>query len=168
MSCSPLNNGAAKKKQSAPTDEKYDQAMEYFKLTHVQGPDANDPAGRPRERPSIDIDRPTARRLLTLREAIRAWRLETPDTRVANKDEKEIDRVIDDIFQDPMSRTRMVVKTYDRKLCQAVKPQFYNKNRCFVGILFYDRGPRMQAGLDLYLFNYKGKWEIVFRTDWIG
>jgi hypothetical protein len=167
-SCGPLNNGSAKKGQPAPQDEKYDQALEYYTLTHMQGADANDPNGKRREKPFSEISRQTAKRLLTLQEAIRAWRLEKPDARVAAKDEKEIDRIVDDIFQDPVSRTRMVVKTYDLKLCEGVKHQFYNKNRCFVSVLFYDRGPRMQAGLDLYLFKYKGKWEIVLRTDWIG
>jgi hypothetical protein len=167
-SCGPLNNGSARKGQPAPQDEKYERALEYFTLTHLQGADANDPAGRPREKPSSTIDRQTAKRLLTLQEGIRAWRSEKPDARVAGKDEKEIDRIIDQLFEDPASRARMVVKTYDLKLCEGVKRQFYNKNRCFVGVLFYDRGPRMQAGLDLYLFKYKGRWEIVFRTDWIG
>lgn len=168
VSCSPLNNGSARKGQSAPQDEKYDQVLEYYTLTHMQGPDANDPTGKPREKPIAQINRQTAKRLLTLQEAIRAWRLERPDARVAVKDEKEIKRLVDDIFQDPVSRTRMVVKTYDLKMCERVKHQFYNKNRCFVSILFYDRGPRMQAGLDLYLFKYRDKWEIVLRTDWIG
>lgn len=164
-SCSPSNKGSA---SSAPEDEKYDQALEYYTLTHAPGADPNRPADGPRGRPTSEIDVRTARRLLTLQEAIRAWRHEKPDRRVAVKDHKEVERLLERVFDDPISRSRMVVKTYDLKLCEGITYQFYNKNRGFVCVLFYDRGPRLQAGLDLYLFKHDGTWEIVYRTDWIG
>lgn len=163
-SCSPSNKG-----KSAPEDEKYNQALEYYTLTHRQGADANDPTGKPREKPMSEIDRATGKRLLTLQEAIRAWRQEEPDRRgAAVKDRKEVEQIVKRVFDDPVSRARMVVKTYDLKLCEGITYQFYNKNRCFACVLFYDRGPRLQAGLDLYLFKHNGQWEIVLRTDWIG
>jgi len=164
-SCSSSNKGPA---ESAPEDEKYNQTLEYYTLTHAPGADPNRPAAKPRGRPTSEIDRQTAGRLLTLQAAIRAWRQEKPDARVTVKDRKEIQRIVQRVFEDPVSRARMIIKTYDLKLCERITYQFYNKNRCFVCVLFYDRGPRIQAGLDLYLFKHNGKWEIVYRTDWIG
>jgi len=167
-SCNSLNQGSAGKGQSAPQDEKYDQALEYYTLTHEQGVDSNGQASRPREKPVSEIDRETAARLPTLQEAIRAWRSEKPDSHVAGKDKKEVEQIVEGLFLEPASRSRMVIKTYDLKLCEQVTYQFYNKNRCFANVMFYDRGPRIQAGLDLYLFKHNGKWEIVYRIDWIG
>ena len=164
-SCKSSNTGAAK---SAPEDVKYNQALEYYTLTHVPGLDPNRPADGLRGRPTSDIDARTAARLRVLQEAIRAWQREKPDRRVAVKDRKEIEQIVQRVFDDPVSRARMVVKTYDLKLCEGITYQFYNKNRCFACVLFYNRGPRLQAGLDLYLFKHDGKWEIVYRVDWIS
>ncbi len=157
-------NSSNRTGKSVPEDEKYNQALEYYTLTHAPGMDPN----RPANRPSGLVDARTVRRLVTLQEAIRAWRQEKPDAHVAVKDRKEIERIVDRVFEDPVSRARMVVKTYDLKLCEGITYQFHNKNRCFASVLFYDRGPRMQAGLDLYFFKHDGKWEIVYRVDWIG
>jgi hypothetical protein len=167
-SCNSLNQDSAGKGQSAPQDERYSQALEYYALTHEQETDPNGQTSKPRGKPVSEIDPQTAGRLVTLQEAIRAWRLEKPDSHVAGNDKKEVERIVEGLFQEPASRSRMVVKTYDLKLCERVTYQFYSKNRCFANVMFYDRGPRIQAGLDLYLFKHNGKWEIVYRTDWIG
>lgn len=167
-SCSSLEKGSAGKGQSAAQDEKYNQALEYYTLTNEQGVDPNGPTGRPRGRPGSEVDMRTARRLRNLQEAVRAWRVEKPDARVPRKEREEMERLVERVFQDPASRARMVIKTCELKSCERVSYQFYNKNRCFVGVMFYDRGPRIQAGLDLYVFKHKGQWEIVYRVDWIG
>ncbi|MBN1507274.1 MAG: hypothetical protein JW955_10535 [Sedimentisphaerales bacterium] len=167
-SCESANRSSADKGQSAPRDEKYSQALEYYTLTHEQGVDPTSPLKELREKPASEIDRQTATRLLTLQEAIRGWRLEAPDSRVAGKDKREVRQIVESLFEEPVSRSRMVVKTYDLKMCERVTYQFYNKSRCFVNVMFYDRGPRIQAGLDLYLFKHDGGWLIVYRTDWIG
>lgn len=164
-SCGSANKGKAK---SAPKDEKYDQALEYYTLTHVPGVDPNRPAIMPRGRSAAEFDRGTAAKLATLQAAIRAWRQEEPDARVAVADRKEVERILNRVFEDPVSRSRMIMKTYDLKLCEGISSRFYNKNRCFVCVLFYDRGPKTQAGLDLYLFKHDGKWTIVYRVDWIS
>jgi hypothetical protein len=165
-SCSSVENGSARKGQPAPTDERYNQALEYYTLTHEQDPSR--PTDRPREKAYSQIDKETAKRLLALQEALKAWREEKPDTRVAAKDRKEVAQIVEGVFQDPASRARMVVKTYDLTVCDRVTQQFHNKNRCFANVMFFDRGPRMRAGVDLYLFKHQGRWEIVYRTDWIG
>jgi hypothetical protein len=167
-SCESANRDSAGKGQSAPQDEKYSQALEYYTLTHEPGVDPTSPLREQRARPVSEIDRQTAARLLTLQKGIRGWRLEKPDARVASKDKKAVKQIVESLFQEPVSRSRMVVKTYDLKLCERVTYQFYNKNRCFINVMLYDRGPRTQAGLDLYLFKHSGRWEIVYRIDWIG
>lgn len=163
-SCSSSNKGSA----STAEDVKYNQALEYYTLTHASATDANGPADRPRVRRVSEVDAQTAQKLASLRDAIRTWRHEQPDRRVAVKDQKEVRRLVEGVFADPVSRSRMVVKTYDLKLCEGITSQFFNKNRAFVNVMFYDRGPRMQAGLDLYLFKHDGKWEIVYRVDWLS
>jgi hypothetical protein len=163
-SCSPSNKGSTK---SAPEDVKYNQALEYYALTHAPGTDPNRPAESLRGRPTSEMDLQTAGKLVILRDAIRAWRHETPDRRVAVKDRKAVERLLEQVFDDPVSRSRMVVKTYDLKLCEGITYRFYNKTRGLVSVMFYDRGPNLQAGLDLYLFKHDGKWKIVYRVDWI-
>jgi hypothetical protein len=167
-SCDSLGQNSARKGKSAPQDEKLNQAAEYYTLTHEQSVDLTSPLWEQRDKPVSEIDRQTAARLLVLQEAIRGWRLEKPDSQVAGKDKKTVEQIVESLFQEPASRSRMVVKTYDLNLCERVTYQFYNKNRCFINVMFYDRGPRIQAGLDLYLFKHNGKWEVVYRIDWIG
>jgi hypothetical protein len=166
-SCGPLGGGSARKSQAAE-DEKYNQALEYFASTHESTGDPNHPIDTQREKPVSRIDEATAQRLFYLQGMLRAWRAEKPDTRVAGRDRQEIDRIIDGLFQDPASRARMVIKTRGLDLCEKVTVQFHNKNRCYVGIMFYDRGTAGQAGLDLYLFKYEGNWQLIYRVDWIG
>lgn len=153
---------SAKKGQSAPLDVKYNQALEYFTLTHEEQ------GGQRRWKQASEIDAETARRLLDLQQAVEAWANEKADTRVAGKDRRDIAQIIEDLFDDPASRMRMVLKTCDLEECERVTTRFYNKNRCFVRVMFYDRGVMAQAGLDVYLFKYEGVWEIIHRTDWIN
>ncbi len=168
-SCNSPDKGSAGKGQVAAQDEKYDQALEYYTLTHEPSADPNDSTGgKLRSKQASEIDPQTARRMLSLQEAMLSWRTEKPDTRVAGKDREAVKDLVERVFQDPASRGRMVIKTYDLKLCEKVSYRFYNKNRCLVSVVFYNRGPMIQAGLDLYLFKYKDKWEVVHRVDWIG
>ena len=168
-SCSSSEKGPAGKGQVAAQDEKYDQALEYYALTHEPGADANDLTdGKPRSRQASEIDPQTARRMLSLQEAIRSWRIEKPDAGVPGKDRKAVKDLVERVFQDPASRGRMVIKTCELKLCEKVSYRFYSKNRCLVSITFYNRGPTIQAGLDLYLFKHKDRWQVVHRVDWIG
>jgi len=168
-SCSSSEKGSAGKGQPAAQDEKYDQALEYYTLTHGQEGDPNGLAGgRSRGGRAPELDRQTAKRMLSLQQAMRDWRLEKPDARVASKDRQAAEQIVERVFRDPVSRGQMVIKTYDLKLCEKVSYQFYNKNRCLVNVVFYNRGPMIQAGLDLYLFKYKDQWQIVHRVDWIG
>lgn len=166
-SCSPLG-GSAGKGRDAPVDEKYNEALEYFTLTHESTGDPNHPIDAQREKPVSRIDRPTAQRLLSLQGALKAWRTEKPDSHVAGRDRREINEIIERLFENAASRDRMVVKTWDLKICEKVTIQFHNKNRCYAGIMFYDRGGAGQAGLDLYLFKYEGDWQLIYRVDWIG
>jgi hypothetical protein len=168
-SCSSSEKGSAGKGQPAARDEKYDQALEYYTLTHGQEGDPNGLAGdgsRGRRAPALD--RQTARRMLNLQQAMRDWRLDKPDARVASRDREAAEQIVERVFRDPASRSQMVIKTYDLKLCEKVSYQFHNKNRCLVNVVFYNRGPMIQAGLDLYLFKDKDQWRIVHREDWIG
>jgi len=168
-SCSSSEKGSARKGQAAAQDERYEQALEYYTLTHGREGDSNSPAsGTSGGRTTPRLDRQTAKRMLILQQAMRDWRQEKPDVRVASKDREAAERIVERVFQDPASRNQMVIKTYDLKLCEKVSYQFYNKNRCVVNVVFYNRGPMIQAGLDLYLFRYKDRWEIVHRVDWIG
>ncbi len=153
---------SAKKGQAAPPDVKYNQALEYYTLTHEEQ------GGRRRWKQVSQIDAETARRLLELQRAVEAWQDEKADTRVVGKDRRDIAQIIEDLFDDPASRMRMVLKTCDLEECERVITRFYNKNRCFVRVMFFDRGPTAQAGLDVYLFKYEGTWEIIHRTDWIN
>jgi len=159
---------SARKGQSTPQDVKYNQALDYYTLTHEEQGDPNGPQGRRRWKQASEIDAQTAVRLLDLQQAVEAWKDEKPDNRVAGKDRRDIAKIIEDLFDDPASRARMVLKTCDLKECERVTTHFYNKNRCFVRIMFYDKGPRTQAGLDVYLFKHEGAWEIIHRTDWIN
>ena len=168
-SCSSSEKGSARKGQPAAQDEKYDQALEYYTLTRGREGDPNGlAAGGSRGRRASALDRQTARRMLILQQAMRDWGQERPDARVASRDREAAEWIVERVFRDPVSRNQMVIKTYDLKLCEKVSYQFYNKNRCVVNVVFYNRGPMIQAGLDLYLFKYKDRWEIVHRVDWIG
>jgi hypothetical protein len=166
-SCNSSEKGAAGKGPSDAQDEKYNQALEYYTLTHDPSADPNSPPGT-RGRFTAVFDARTAKHMMSLQQAMKSWRLEKPDARVPRKDQEAVEQIVQRTFQDPMSRAQMVVKTYDLKLCEKVAYQFYNKNRCIVNIMFYNRGPMIQAGLDLYLFKYKDRWEIAYRVDWIG
>jgi hypothetical protein len=166
-SCNSSQKGSAGKGQSDPQDEKYNQALEYYTLTHKLGTDANSPVDGLHTRPTSGLDKQTGKRMVSLLEGLRAWRVETPDARVPRKDQEEMERLVEFVFQDPMSRGQMVIKTYDLKMCERVAYQFYNRNRCLVSVTFYNRGPMIQAGLDLYAFKYKDRWELIHRADWI-
>jgi hypothetical protein len=166
-SCSSSQKGSAGKGQSDPQDEKYNQALEYYTLTHKLGTDPNSPIDGLHTRPASGLDKQTARRMVSLLEGLRAWRAETPDAHVPHKDQEEMERLVELVFQDPMSRGQMVIKTYELKMCERVAYQFYNKNRCLVSVTFYNRGPMIQAGLDLYAFKYNDRWQLIHRADWI-
>jgi len=166
-SCGSSQKGSARKGQSEPQDEKYNQALEYYTLTRKLGVDPNSPADSLRSRHASEMDKQTAKRIVTLLEGLRSWRVETPDARVPRKDQQEMERILEFVFQDPVSRGQMVIKTYDLKMCEQVAYQFYNKNRCLVSVTFYNRGPMIQGGLDLYAFKHEGRWVIIHRVDWL-
>ena len=166
-SCNSSQNGSARKGESAPQEEKYNQALEYYALTRKLGTDPNKPIDGLHTRSASGLDKQTARRMVSLLESLRAWGMETPDARVPRKDQQEMERLVELVFQDPMSRGQMVIKTYDLKMCERVVYRFYNENRCLVSVMFYNRGPMIQAGLDLYAFKYQDRWELIHRADWI-
>lgn len=166
-SCGSSQKGSAGKGQSDPQDARYNQALEYYTLTRKLGVDPNSPVDGLHTRPTSGLDKQTGKRMVSLLEGLRAWRVETPDARVARSDQQEMERLVEFVFQDPMSRGQMVIKTYDLKMCERVAYQFYNKNRCLVSVTFYNRGPMIQAGLDLYAFKHEGQWVIIHRVDWI-
>jgi hypothetical protein len=157
-SCSP--SGTTATKGQLPEDEKYNQALEYYTLT--QGADPNCPAD------SREAAMQRARRIQELKAALRTWQQETTDKRVAAKDREEVRRILEDLFRDPVARQSMTIKTRDLDQCEQVTIQFYNRNRAVVSVMFYNRGPTAQAGLDLYLFKHEGQWRIVHRVDWIA
>jgi len=167
MSCSSSQKGSAGKGQPDSQDQKYNQALEYYTLTHKLGTDPNKPIDGLYTRPALGLDKQTGKRMVSLLEALRAWGMETPDTHVPHKDQEEMERLVELVFHDPMSRSQMVIKTYELKMCERVTYQFYNKNRCLVSITFYNRGPMIQAGLDLYAFKYNDRWQLIHRADWI-
>lgn len=168
ISCGSSQKRPVEGEQAASQDAKYEQAVEYYTLTHGREGDSNALASAPRGKRGPTLDRQTAKRMLTLQQAMRDWKQETPDTRVPRADREAVEQVVQRVFQDPRSRSQMVVKTYDLKMCEKVSYQFYNGNRCLVNVMFYNRGPMIQAGVDLYLFRDKDQWQIVHRVDWIG
>jgi hypothetical protein len=167
-SCNSTGGNSTRKDGPSPEDEKFSQAMEYYTLTHEKPANADTPMSQWREKLASQVDKQTAQRIAYLQEALQSWRRETVDARVTDKDRRSIGAIIEAVFRDPVSRSRMAVKTWDLKLCERMAVRFPGKNRCVASIMFYDRGPAGQAGIDLYLLKYEGRWELIYRVDWIN
>jgi hypothetical protein len=167
-SCSAPDGSSAPKSGPSAEDVKFSQAMEYFTLRHEKPADADTPMYRWREKRASEVDKQTAQRIAYLQEALKSWRYEMTDVDVSTKDRRSIGGIIEAVFRDPASRSRMTVKTWDLKLCERMAVHFPNKNRCVATIMFYDRGPTGQAGIDLYFLKYQGQWELIYRVDWIN
>ena len=160
-------SSTAKRGSPAPQDVSYNEAMEFYTLVYERPGYLDALWEKQRAGTSSEAEMETLRRYVQLEDAIEAWPKGTPDARVVARDRKDINGIIEQLFEDPASRAQMVLKTYDLDVCERVVVQFFNRNRCFVSVLFYDRGPTVQAGVNVYLFTREGKWTILHRSDWI-
>jgi hypothetical protein len=167
-SCNFPNGHSATTNGPSPDNEKFSQAMEYYTLTHEKPANADVPMRQWREKRPSQVDKQTAQRIVYLQEALQSWRREMVDASVTDKDRRSVGAIIEAVFRDPVSRSRMAVKTWDLKLCEGMTVHFPSKNRCVASIMFYDRGPAGQAGIDLYFLKYQGQWLLVYRVDWIN
>lgn len=166
-SCTSSQKPSTTEQQPATYDQKYEEAAELVTIMHEQGSFLKALAQKARDGSLSESEEKALRRYNYLQDAISRWAAdESPDVGVKEQDREDIDRIIDDHLVNPPPGAWKDAPT-SRDKCTEIITRIFNGNRCYVCIVFYNHGPLAASGTNLYLFKYKGQWEIISRSYWI-